>query len=151
MRIPPAMRVRSRSAAATRSIERTIVLAKLPVDGEVIATNRPKAWRGLRVDYTIVRSASSERFGRRIVVSDAEVALGRASSALIRGRGRIAAAVAEAGLKKGQSARSDQAGDNERFRLAAASFAEAVGRDRRTAPVTLETDLGPRDVTMSPT
>ena len=36
----------------TRSIERTVELAKFRVDGEVIATNRPPPWRGLRVDYT---------------------------------------------------------------------------------------------------
>ena len=35
-----------------KTIERTLVLAKYPVDGEVIVTNRPKPWRGLRVDYT---------------------------------------------------------------------------------------------------
>ncbi len=36
-------------------LERTIVLGKYPVEGEVIATNRPKAWRGIRVDYTSSR------------------------------------------------------------------------------------------------
>ncbi len=34
-----------------REIEKTIVLAKFPVDGEIIATAQPAAWRGLRVDY----------------------------------------------------------------------------------------------------
>jgi serine protease Do/serine protease DegQ len=29
-------------------------LAKFRVDGEVIATNRPAPWRGLRVDYTSI-------------------------------------------------------------------------------------------------
>jgi serine protease Do len=32
--------------------ERTITLAKYPNDGDIIATNRPKPWRGIRVDYT---------------------------------------------------------------------------------------------------
>ena len=32
-------------------LERTLVLSKYPVDGEVIFTNRPPSWRGLRVDY----------------------------------------------------------------------------------------------------
>ncbi len=31
--------------------EKTVFLSKLPVQGEVIATNRPAPWRGLRVDY----------------------------------------------------------------------------------------------------
>ena len=38
--------------AGQELIERTVELAKFRVDGEVIATNRPAAWRGLRVDYT---------------------------------------------------------------------------------------------------
>jgi S1-C subfamily serine protease len=32
-------------------VEKTVVLSKLPMKGEVIATNRPKIWRGLRVDF----------------------------------------------------------------------------------------------------
>jgi serine protease Do len=32
-------------------IEKTVVLSKLRVSGEVIATNRPAPWRGLRVDF----------------------------------------------------------------------------------------------------
>jgi serine protease Do len=32
-------------------VEKTVVLSKLRVFGEVIATNRPIAWRGLRVDF----------------------------------------------------------------------------------------------------
>jgi serine protease Do len=32
-------------------IEKTVVLSKLPMKGEVIATNRPIVWRGLRVDF----------------------------------------------------------------------------------------------------
>ncbi len=37
-----------------KPLERTVVLAKLAVDGEVIATNRPKPWRGLRVEYSSI-------------------------------------------------------------------------------------------------
>ena len=44
--------VRLKIRRGDETIDRTIVLAKFPVDGEVIATNRPKPWRGLRVDYT---------------------------------------------------------------------------------------------------
>jgi S1-C subfamily serine protease len=45
-------RVRLKVVRGDETITRTVVLAKVAVDGEVIATNRPKAWRGLRVDYT---------------------------------------------------------------------------------------------------
>ena len=34
-----------------RPMTKTIVLAKFPTVGEIIATNRPKPWRGIRVDY----------------------------------------------------------------------------------------------------
>lgn len=34
--------------------ELTIFVSKYPVNGQVIATNRPKPWRGLRVDYSSV-------------------------------------------------------------------------------------------------
>ena len=44
--------VRLKIRRGDQTIERTIVLAKFPVAGEVIITNRPKPWRGLRVDYT---------------------------------------------------------------------------------------------------
>src|SRR6202044_3021359 len=33
-------------------MERTVELAKRRVIGQVIATNRPEPWRGVRVDYT---------------------------------------------------------------------------------------------------
>ena len=32
-------------------MQKTVVLAKYPVDSETIATSRPAPWRGLRVDY----------------------------------------------------------------------------------------------------
>ncbi len=53
---PPGDAVRLKIRRGDETIERTIVLAKLSVDGEVIATNRPKPWRGLRVDYIRPRS-----------------------------------------------------------------------------------------------
>ncbi len=37
---------------SAETLERTVQLAKAPVDGEVIVTNRPAPWRGIRVDYT---------------------------------------------------------------------------------------------------
>ena len=48
----PGDSVRLKIRRSDEIIERTIVLAKYPVEGEVIATNRPRPWRGLRVDYT---------------------------------------------------------------------------------------------------
>ena len=39
--------VRLKIRRGDETLERTIVLAKLSVEGEVIATNRPKPWRGL--------------------------------------------------------------------------------------------------------
>ncbi len=36
--------------------ERTLVMSKYPVMGEVIATSRPDPWRGLHVDFTSVLS-----------------------------------------------------------------------------------------------
>jgi serine protease Do len=35
-------------------IEKTVVLSKLPIKGEVIATNRPLSWRGIRVDFVSI-------------------------------------------------------------------------------------------------
>jgi S1-C subfamily serine protease len=37
-----------------RELEKTVFISKYPVTGEVIATNRPAPWRGLRVDFTSV-------------------------------------------------------------------------------------------------
>jgi serine protease Do len=44
---PIAVRVRREGV----EIEKTVVLSKLRMSGEVIATNRPTNWRGLRVDF----------------------------------------------------------------------------------------------------
>src|SRR5205823_3693501 len=32
--------------------EVSVLMSKYPISGQVIATNRPKSWRGLRVDFT---------------------------------------------------------------------------------------------------
>ena len=39
-----------------KELIKTVVLAKYPVEGEMIATNRPPDWRGLRVDSPEHRS-----------------------------------------------------------------------------------------------
>lgn len=49
--IPAGASVRLKLLRHDEQIERTVELAKLRVNGPVIATNRPKPWRGLRVDY----------------------------------------------------------------------------------------------------
>jgi S1-C subfamily serine protease len=35
-----------------------VILAKYPVEGEMIATNRPPDWRGLRVDHLSILTAT---------------------------------------------------------------------------------------------
>jgi serine protease Do len=57
----PGDSVRLKIRRSDEIIERTIVLAKFHVDGEVIATNRPRPWRGLRVDYTTTISMRGNR------------------------------------------------------------------------------------------
>lgn len=47
---PVTLKVRHEGAV----VERTLVMSKYPVAGEVIATRRPDAWRGIRVDFTSV-------------------------------------------------------------------------------------------------
>ncbi len=109
------------------TLDRTVILAKFPVDGEVIATNRPKPWRGIRVDYAS--------------------ALGlRTSSPLLLDAPPLAVAVVEvepgspaaaAGVKKGQLIRQVEGKPVENPRRFAAVVAGLEG------PVTLETEQGP--------
>jgi S1-C subfamily serine protease len=47
----PGTPIKLRILRNEQEIERTVVLSKLRVHGEVIATNRPVSWRGLRVDF----------------------------------------------------------------------------------------------------
>lgn len=39
-------------------LRKTVVLSKYPVEGEIIATNRPEPWRGLRVDFSSIVSTN---------------------------------------------------------------------------------------------
>jgi S1-C subfamily serine protease len=117
--------VRLKILRGDEKLERTIVLAKLAVDGEVIATNRPKSWRGLRVEHlsTLWRSINprfAEAAMHGVVVVEVE----------------DGSAAADAGMKRGQLIRR-AAGKDVR---SPQEFAEAVaGAD---GPVTLDTDLG---------
>jgi serine protease Do len=53
----PGDEVKLKLRRAGQEITKTVVLAKYFVDAEMIATNRPPAWRGLRVDYQSIISA----------------------------------------------------------------------------------------------
>jgi serine protease Do len=62
-----------------QTIQRTVTLAKLRVRAPVIVTNRPAAWRGLRVDYASTLASTTfapelmEAMARRgVVVSEVE-------------------------------------------------------------------------------
>ncbi|HZW32088.1 MAG TPA: trypsin-like peptidase domain-containing protein [Isosphaeraceae bacterium] len=120
--------VRLKIRRGDKVVEVTLVLAKFPVDGEVIATNRSQAWRGLRVDYTTAVRAPAiaphflDRTPAGVVVTEVE-------------EGSPAAA---AGLKKGQLIW--RAG--ERPVPNPQAFAQVVA-DLEDRPVLLETDLGP--------
>ena len=47
----PGLPIKVRLRRDADEIEKTVVLSKLRITGEVIATNRPAPWRGLRVDF----------------------------------------------------------------------------------------------------
>jgi serine protease Do len=116
---PAGEAVRLKIQRGDETIERTIVLAKLLIEGEVIATNRPKPWRGLRVEYTAHnRGSEPAMFG----VVAAEVEDGSKA--------------ADSGLKRGQLIRR-VAGKEVR---SPREFADAVAG--LEGPVTLDTDLG---------
>ncbi len=116
---PAGEAVRLKIQRGDETIERTIVLAKLLIEGEVIATNRPKPWRGLRVEYTAHnRGSEPAMFG----VVAAEVEDGSKA--------------ADSGLKRGQLIRR-VAGKEVR---SPREFGDAVAG--LEGPVTLDTDLG---------
>ncbi len=48
---PPGRPIKLKILRGQEPLEKTVVLSKFPLTGEVIATNRPAPWRGLRVDY----------------------------------------------------------------------------------------------------
>ncbi|AGA29300.1 trypsin-like peptidase domain-containing protein [Singulisphaera acidiphila] len=113
------------------TLERTVLLAKAPVDGEVIATNRPAPWRGIRVDYTSTMPQTN--FGVGVL------------DAMARGGVMIAevdpnSPGEKAGLKKGQVIKS-VGGRNIR---SPREFMKAVAN--LSGPVKLDTDHGPFSV-----
>jgi serine protease Do len=122
---PAGAAVRLKIHRNDETLFRTIVLAKVLVEGEVIATNRPKPWRGLRVEYT---SSLYKTFAFNhiepgpvgVVVLEVE-------------EGSPAAA---AGIKRGQLIRALGGKDIRSPR----EFAEAAAGQE--GPVILDTDLG---------
>lgn len=126
--VAPGARVKLTIVRQGEVLDRTVELAKFHVDGEVIATTRPPAWRGLRVDYTstlphfnfgpdMLRAMAG--FG--VVVSDVEPN----------------SPAEKAGLKKDQVIKSVEGRNIRNPR----EFAQAVAK--LTGPVRLGTDLGP--------
>jgi serine protease Do len=107
--------------------DRTIILAKYPVEGEVIATNRPKPWRGMRVDYAsllnfpIVGPKALDPAHTGVVVADIEE--GSAAAASGMKKGQVILKIGDKGLNSPRD------------------FNEAVAA--LAGPVTVETDLGP--------
>jgi S1-C subfamily serine protease len=118
--------VRLKIRRSDEVIDRTIVLAKYPIEGEVIATNRSEPWRGLRVDYSTAIRAQAfgfpdlESTSAGVVVTDVEEGSPAAVAGLKKG-----VVILRVGERPVQSPRM---------------FAEAV--DGQEGPVTLETEMG---------
>jgi serine protease Do len=122
----PGDTVRLKIRRSDEIIERTVILAKYPMKGEVIATNRPGAWRGLRVDYTAPVDVPA--FGADLMDTSA--------AGVIVTDVEESSPAAAAGLKKGVMILRvvDRPIQNPR------EFAEAVAGQE--GPVRLETDIG---------
>jgi S1-C subfamily serine protease len=125
--MPAGSKVKLKILRQNEVIERTVELAKFRVDGEVIATNRPIPWRGLRVDYTSIMPQTTFNPEMINALSAGGVVVTEVESNT---------PAAEAGLKRdlvikyveGQKIRNPQ------------DFARAVAE--RKGPVKLVTDLG---------
>jgi S1-C subfamily serine protease len=121
---PVALKVRR----GDRVLEKSVFVSKYPVAGEVIVTNRPAPWRGLRVDFTSILAANT--------FSDAVL------QAMARGCVCVAevepgSPAAAAGLRP-HLIITHAAG---RLVRSPTDFAQAV--EGKTGPVELETDRGP--------
>ncbi|MGC8641946.1 MAG: trypsin-like peptidase domain-containing protein [Isosphaeraceae bacterium] len=105
---------------------KTVVLAKYPVDPEMIATNRPAPWRGLRVDY--LSTAATVRGGFPFENPEGGVVVSEVEED---------SPAARAGLKKFQVIHKVEKTAVSK----PADFAQAVADLK--GPVTLSTNLGP--------
>ena len=56
--VPVGQEVKLTIERGGQTLEKTVLVSKYPVNGRAIATNRPKPWRGLRVDFTSVMANS---------------------------------------------------------------------------------------------
>ncbi|MDG3002356.1 trypsin-like peptidase domain-containing protein [Paludisphaera mucosa] len=128
----PGEKIRMKIIREGRELERTLVIAKFPVEGEIIATVRPPAWRGIRVDHRSLLIAPQlglnpiEALPQGVVVREVEPG----------------SPAEKAGLKPWQMIREVA----DRPVADPADFAKAVA-DRK-GPVRLMTDRGP--VTVAP-
>lgn len=108
-------------------LERTVRLAKLKLNGQVIATNRPDPWRGLRVDFTSTLGMTTFTTGLLEAMAREGVAVTEVETG---------SEAEKTGVKPGQviSRVDGQPVRNPR------EFAKAVAG--RKGPVKLETDQG---------
>jgi S1-C subfamily serine protease len=63
----PGDKIRLKILRDGKELERTLTIAKYPVKGEVIATVRPPAWRGLRVDHRSLLTVGAVPFGPAVL------------------------------------------------------------------------------------
>ncbi|CAN5882073.1 DegQ family serine endoprotease [soil metagenome] len=106
-------------------LKKTVILSKFPIDdGEIIATNRPDPWRGLRIDFSSVLAFGELEVMARGGVAVVEVLSGTPAEVARVRVGSIIRAV------EGQPIRNPR------------EFREAVA-EHEGQPVKLETDLGP--------
>ena len=114
-------------------ITKSVVLSKLKIGGEVIATSRPTSWRGLRVDY----ASMDNRFIRGDELLEA-----MAKGAVLITEVAPGSAADEAGLKVGQYIEEVE---GTRTRTPA-DFADAVAK--RSGPVQIRTVDGQKSYTV---
>ncbi len=125
--MPAGTRVNLKLLRQEMMIERTVELAKYRVAGEVIATNRPPLWRGLRVDYTSTLPYTT--FGDPLLNA-------MARGGVVVTEVETGSPAARSGLKPGQIIRSIEGTTLKSPR----DFLRLVAGFQ--GPVTLETDLG---------
>ncbi len=106
-------------------IEKTVMLSKLRMSGEVIATNRPTAWRGIRVDF--VSTIPGVNYGPEILRAMAQ-------GGVLVSEVQPGSAADDAGIKAGQIIVKIEG----RPIKTPADFASAVEGIRGTVSITTE-------------